>query len=73
MQAVEARRSRAREQKLAVSKNYHILTTIDEIHKAQKRAQIFVGQDIMVDKTKEKRNTLDSFIYDTLSKVNLYT
>lgn len=50
-----------------------MLTTIDEIHKAQKRAQIFVGQDIMVDKTKEKRNTLDSFIYDTLSKVNLYT
>ncbi|CAH1454314.1 unnamed protein product [Lactuca virosa] len=67
--AVEARRSRAREQKLAVPENYHILTIIDEIHNAQKRAHIFAEQDIMVEKTKEKRKTLESFIYDTCSKI----
>ncbi|CAH1448293.1 unnamed protein product [Lactuca virosa] len=66
--AVEPR-SRAREQKLSVSENYHVMTTIDEMHKAQKRAQMFADQDIKVEKTKEKRNTLESFIYDTRSKL----
>ncbi|XP_023742916.1 heat shock 70 kDa protein 16 [Lactuca sativa] len=66
--AVEPR-SRAREQKLLVSENYHVMTTIDEIHKAQKRAEMFADQDIKVEKTKEKRNTLESFIYDTRSKL----
>lgn len=65
-------RSRAREQKLLVSENYHVMTTIDEIHKAQKRAEMFADQDIKVEKTKEKRNTLESFIYDTRSKVNVF-
>ncbi|KAI3710474.1 hypothetical protein L2E82_40257 [Cichorium intybus] len=67
--AVEARRNPARRQKLTVSENYDVLTTIDEVHEAQTRALMFAEQDIKVEQTKEKRNTLESFIYDTRSKL----
>lgn len=71
MQAVEPRRrsNRGIEQKLSVSENHHVLTTKEEIDTAQQKAQMFAKQDIMVEKTKEKRNTLESFIYETRSKV----
>ncbi|XP_023742906.1 heat shock 70 kDa protein 16 isoform X1 [Lactuca sativa] len=65
--AEEARWGRARN--LEVSENYCVLTTIDEIRVAQKRAQMFAEHDIKVEKTKEKRNTLESFIYETRSKL----
>ncbi|CAH1448290.1 unnamed protein product [Lactuca virosa] len=72
LHAVEPRRSsnRGREQKLSVSENHHVLTTKEEIDKAQKKAQMFAKQDIMVEKTKEKRNTLESFVYDTRTKLS---
>ncbi|KAI3709314.1 hypothetical protein L2E82_39074 [Cichorium intybus] len=54
---------------LAVSENLDVLTTIDELCEAQKRQQMFMEQDIKVEQTKEKRNTLESFIYDTRSKL----
>ncbi|CAI9292563.1 unnamed protein product [Lactuca saligna] len=70
--AVEPRRrsNRGMEQKLSVSENHHVLTTKEEIEKAQQKAQMFAKQDIMVEKTKEKRNTLESFIYDTRTKLS---
>lgn len=64
----EARGNRARSQKLTVSKHYDVLTTID-VPEAQKRALMFAAQDIKVEQTKEKKNTLESFIYDTRSKL----
>ncbi|XP_023742790.1 heat shock 70 kDa protein 16 [Lactuca sativa] len=70
--AVEPRRrsNRGIEQKLSVSENHHVLTTKEEIDTAQQKAQMFAKQDIMVEKTKEKRNTLESFIYDTRTKLS---
>lgn len=69
MQDEEARRGWSRRQSLAVSEFLDVAMTRDELHEAQEREQFLAQQDIKVEQTKDKRNTLESFIYDTRSKV----
>ncbi|KAI3710472.1 hypothetical protein L2E82_40255 [Cichorium intybus] len=64
-----ARKGWAKRQNLTVSRNLDVAMTKDELQEAQEREQILTEQDIKVEKTKEKRNTLESFIYDTRSKL----
>ncbi|GKC82585.1 heat shock 70 kDa protein 16, partial [Tanacetum coccineum] len=54
---------------IAVSDNLDATTTKDEILKAQEREQKLLEQDKKVEQTKDQRNTLESFVYDTRSKV----
>lgn len=43
----------------------------DELNVIQGRLQMFEEHDIRVEKTKEIRNILESFIYDTRTKVHV--
>lgn len=54
---------------LPVSKNLDFSTTNDELDKAKEKEKMLTEQDIKVEETKDQRNTLESFVYDTRSKV----
>ena len=54
---------------IAFSENLDVATTKDELLEAQDRKQIFAEQDKKVEQNKDQRNTLESFVYDTRSKV----
>nr|GFA63416.1 heat shock 70 kDa protein 16-like [Tanacetum cinerariifolium] len=41
-----------------------------ELRQAQEREQILAEQDKKVEQTKDQRNTLESFVYDTRSKLS---
>ncbi|XP_076922441.1 heat shock 70 kDa protein 16-like [Bidens hawaiensis] len=59
----------ARRQKATVSENLYGETTIDELKQAQNMEWFLADQDIKVEQTKEKKNTLESFVYDTRNKL----
>nr|GFD15646.1 heat shock protein 70 family [Tanacetum cinerariifolium] len=42
----------------------------DELHEAQKREKMLAEQDRKVEQLKDQRNTLESFVYDTRSKLS---
>ncbi|GJV74046.1 heat shock 70 kDa protein 16 [Tanacetum coccineum] len=54
---------------IAVSDNLDAATTKDELLKAQEREQKLLEQDKKVEQTKDQRNTLESFVYDTRNKL----
>ncbi|KAD3069364.1 hypothetical protein E3N88_37244 [Mikania micrantha] len=51
-------------------KNLQVSTTHDELYEAQKKEKILAEQDLKVEQTKDQRNTLESFVYDTRSKLS---
>ncbi|GJX39118.1 heat shock 70 kDa protein 16-like protein [Tanacetum coccineum] len=53
------------------SNNLDVATTKDELHEAQEREKMLAEQDSKVEQLKYQRNTLESFVYDTRSKVRL--
>ncbi|PWA94864.1 Heat shock protein 70 family [Artemisia annua] len=55
---------------LLFSDNLDVATTKDELHEAQKRENFLAEQDIKVERIKDQRNTLESFVYDTRSKLS---
>ncbi|KAI3710473.1 hypothetical protein L2E82_40256 [Cichorium intybus] len=65
-----SRKGWARRKNLTFSGNLDVAMTKDELKEAQEREQILTEQDINVEQTKEKRNTLESFIYDTRRKLS---
>lgn len=56
---------------LAFSKNLDFATTEVELHEAQQRERMLAEQDKKIELTKDQRNTLESFVYDTRSKVRV--
>lgn len=71
MQVEESRRAWVRRQYLPVSKNLDVVVTKDGLRVFQGRLQILEENDIKAEKTKEIRNILESFIYDTRTKVHV--
>lgn len=69
MQADETRKRKARRQNISVSENVYGGITRDELRHAQEIERMLADQDIKVEHTKEKKNTLESFVYDTRNKV----
>ncbi|KAK9051817.1 hypothetical protein SSX86_028445 [Deinandra increscens subsp. villosa] len=59
----------ARKQKITVSENIYGGTTIDDLRQAQEMEKLLADQDIKVEQTKEKKNTLESFVYDTRNRL----
>ncbi|MFS8015427.1 putative Heat shock protein 70 family [Helianthus anomalus] len=55
---------------LLTSGNVDVSTTNDELHEAKEKQTVLTEQDIKVEKTKDQRNTLESFVYDTRSKLS---
>ncbi|KAF5804125.1 putative Heat shock protein 70 family [Helianthus annuus] len=55
---------------LPFSENMYVTTTRDELHEAQKKEMILAEQDFKVEQSKDQRNTLESFVYDTRSKLS---
>ncbi|KAI3680538.1 hypothetical protein L6452_35310 [Arctium lappa] len=67
--ADERRKGRAWRQNVEVSENFYATTKRDKLREAQETEQKLAWQDIKVEQTKEKRNTLESFVYDARSKI----
>ena len=61
-----------RHKQILFSDNLDVATTEDELHEAQEREKILAEQDRKVEQLKDQRNTLESFVYDTRSKVLVY-
>ncbi|MFS8025668.1 putative Heat shock protein 70 family [Helianthus anomalus] len=59
----------ARRQNVKVSENIYGGTKIDELRQARDMEGFLADQDIKVEQTKEKKNTLESFVYDTRNKL----
>ncbi|KAI7755800.1 hypothetical protein M8C21_014924, partial [Ambrosia artemisiifolia] len=55
---------------LPVSENLDVSTTNDELVKAEEKEKMLTAHDIKVEETKDQRNTLESFVYDTRSKLS---
>ncbi|GKA53727.1 heat shock 70 kDa protein 16 [Tanacetum coccineum] len=60
----------SRTKNLPVSENLDYAETKDELCQAQKREQILAKQDKNVEQIKIQRNTLESFVYGTRSKLS---
>uniref|UniRef100_A0A251S665 Putative heat shock protein 70 family domain protein n=1 Tax=Helianthus annuus TaxID=4232 RepID=A0A251S665_HELAN len=58
---------------LPASVNLDISTTNDELHEAKEKEKKLTKQDIKVEETKDQRNSLESFVYDTRSKVLVFS
>ncbi|KAD7117954.1 hypothetical protein E3N88_05222 [Mikania micrantha] len=55
---------------LSFTENVDVSTTNDELNEAIKKEKMLTEQDIKVETTKDQRNTLESFVYDTRSKLS---
>ncbi|GJT85732.1 heat shock 70 kDa protein 16-like protein [Tanacetum coccineum] len=53
------------------SDNLDVTTTKYELHEAHEREKMLAKQDSKVEQLKDQRNTLESFVYDTRSKIQL--
>ncbi|XP_076915373.1 heat shock 70 kDa protein 16-like [Bidens hawaiensis] len=56
--------------RLSVSENLDVSLTNDELVDAREKERILTEQDIKVEEIKDQRNTLESFVYDTRSKLS---
>ncbi|KAL4585442.1 hypothetical protein LXL04_010063 [Taraxacum kok-saghyz] len=65
----ESRKSKGRRRNIPVSEYVFGGTTRDELIEAQEMERMLANQDIQVEQTKEKKNTLESFVYDTREKL----
>ncbi|GJW67206.1 heat shock 70 kDa protein 16 [Tanacetum coccineum] len=59
-----------RHKQILFSDNLVVATTKDELHEAQKREKMLAEHDRKVEQLKDQRNTLESFVYDTRSKLS---
>ncbi|KAK1434399.1 hypothetical protein QVD17_00139 [Tagetes erecta] len=59
----------ARRHNIKVYENIYGGTTIDELRHAQEMERFLAEQDIKVEQTKEKKNTLESYVYETRNKL----
>ncbi|XP_076923028.1 heat shock 70 kDa protein 16-like [Bidens hawaiensis] len=55
---------------LPFSDNLYVTTTRDELCEARKKEKILAEQDLKVEQIKDQRNTLESFVYDSRSKLS---
>ncbi|KAK9074264.1 hypothetical protein SSX86_006861 [Deinandra increscens subsp. villosa] len=55
---------------LSISENLEYASTNDELREAKEKEKKLVQQDVKVEETKDQRNTLESFVYDTRSKLS---
>lgn len=67
--ADETRKGKTRRQNITVSENVYGGTTRDEVREAQEKERMLAEQDIKMERTKEKKNTLEAFVYDTRNKL----
>lgn len=63
------RKNKVKRHDIPVSEYVFGGTTRDELIEAQETERMLANQDIYVEQTKEKKNTLESFVYDTREKV----
>ncbi|XP_076941250.1 heat shock 70 kDa protein 16-like [Bidens hawaiensis] len=56
--------------RIPFSDNLYVTTTSDELHEARKKEKILAEQDLKVEQIKDQRNTLESFVSDTRSKLS---
>ncbi|KAI3718724.1 hypothetical protein L6452_19606 [Arctium lappa] len=67
--ADETRKGKTRRQNVTVSENVYGGTTRDGVREAQEKERMLAEQDIKMERTKEKKNTLEAFVYDTRNKL----
>nr|XP_043625375.1 heat shock 70 kDa protein 16-like [Erigeron canadensis] len=67
--ADEMRKGKSQRQKLTVFEEVYGGTTRDALSQAQDMERLLAEQDIYVEQTKEQKNTLESFVYDTRNKL----
>ncbi|XP_071705865.1 heat shock 70 kDa protein 16 [Rutidosis leptorrhynchoides] len=67
--ADETRKSKYHKQNIKVSESVYGGTTRDALSQAQLIERELANQDIYVEQTKEKKNNLESFVYDTRNKL----
>lgn len=65
----ESRKGKFRRQNIKVSENVYGGTTRDSLSLAHEIERALAEQDIYVEQTKEKKNNLESFVYDTRNKL----
>ncbi|CAH1423788.1 unnamed protein product [Lactuca virosa] len=65
----EMRKSKVKRHNIPVSEYVFGGTTRAELIEAQETERMLANQDIYVEQTKEKKNTLESFVYDTREKL----
>lgn len=58
-----------RRQDLPVKENVYGAMTLAELSEAQEKEFQLTQQDIKMERTKDKKNSLESFIYETRNKV----
>ncbi|KAL4563052.1 hypothetical protein LXL04_027083 [Taraxacum kok-saghyz] len=68
--AEEARRGSTMRQNLEVSENMYVVMSKNELRDAQEIECLLADRDTKVEQTKEIRNTLESFIYETRGKLS---
>ena len=69
-QAHSARKVKTTKRKLPVSENIYGGMTEAEILEAHEKESLLTQQDRAVERTKEKKNSLESYIYEMRSKVH---
>ncbi|XP_071737495.1 heat shock 70 kDa protein 16-like [Rutidosis leptorrhynchoides] len=62
--------TRNRMSNLDFSENLYVSTSKDELDEAKEQERMLAEQDLKVEKIKDQRNTLESFVYDTRSKLS---
>ena len=69
MQADEMRKGNVRRQDIAVSERVYGGMTKAELSQAQEREYQLTQQDIKMEQTKDKKNSLEAYVYETRNKV----
>ncbi|CAK9166911.1 unnamed protein product [Ilex paraguariensis] len=67
--ADEMKKGKVRRQDIPVSESVHGGMTRAELSQAQEKELQLAQQDIKVEQTKEKKNTLESYVYDMRNKI----
>lgn len=72
LQGHEMRRLKAiRRQDIFIDENIYGGMTLGELCQAQAKEVQLVQQDITMERTKEKKNALEAYVYETRNKVNM--
>lgn len=73
MQDDDIRKEQTRRQDIPVSESVHCGMTRAELSEAQEEELLLTQQDINMERTQEKKNYLESYVYETRTKVMLYS
>lgn len=71
MQADDITKGKVQRRDIPVSESVYGGITREELSQAQEKELLLTQQDINMEKTKEKKNYLESYVYETRSKVML--